>query len=91
MKPTVILYSIFLACIFQCIHAGANSSLKNQNGRKYKNNALAIEKRESPVQMFIDTVKESKRHLAAAAAARSVSIFGMFPVGVFKCCCKMPC
>ena len=34
-----------------------------------------------PLQTFLQTVKDSKNHLAAAAAARSVSIFGMFPVG----------
>lgn len=36
---------------------------------------------EGPFQTFVNTVKASKNHLAAAAAARSVSIFGMFPVG----------
>ena len=34
-----------------------------------------------PIQVFWNTIKESKRHLAAAAVARSVSIYGMFPVG----------
>ena len=47
-----------------------------------RKNALVVEKKENPFEIFINTVKESKRHLAAAAAARSVSIFSMFPVGM---------
>lgn len=35
-------------------------------------------------QTFINTVKESKGHLAAAAVARSISIFAMYPVDTIK-------
>lgn len=37
-----------------------------------------------PLGVFIKTVKEAKRHLIAAAVARSVSIFGMYPVDTIK-------
>lgn len=37
-----------------------------------------------PIRMFVNTVKEARRHLAAAAVARSVSIFAMYPVDTIK-------
>lgn len=37
-----------------------------------------------PIGVFLSTVKEAKRHLIAAAVARSVSIFGMYPVDTIK-------
>ena len=37
-----------------------------------------------PIGVFVKTVKEAKRHLIAAAVARSVSIFGMYPVDTIK-------
>lgn len=37
-----------------------------------------------PIQTFLNVVKESRVHLAAAAVARSVSIFGMYPVDTIK-------
>ena len=58
-------------------------SIRGGGARKNKkNDALVVEKKENPLEVFVNTVKESRRHLAAAAAARSVSIFSMFPVGM---------
>mmetsp|Transcript_8906 Transcript_8906/g.10308 ORF Transcript_8906/g.10308 Transcript_8906/m.10308 type:complete len:364 (+) Transcript_8906:72-1163(+) len=37
-----------------------------------------------PIQMFVETLKESRKYLVAAAVARSVSIFGMYPVDTIK-------
>jgi len=37
-----------------------------------------------PVQLFLQTVKEGRRHLVAAAVARSTSIFTMYPVDTIK-------
>jgi Mitochondrial carrier protein len=37
-----------------------------------------------PLQLFVSTIKEARRHLAAAAVARSVSIFAMYPVDTVK-------
>lgn len=37
-----------------------------------------------PFRTFVSTVKEGRRHLAAAAVARAVSIFAMYPVGEFE-------
>lgn len=39
---------------------------------------------EGPLQVFARTIKDSRRHLAAAAAARSTSIFAMYPVDTIK-------
>lgn len=37
-----------------------------------------------PLQTFVNTIKESKKHLAAAGVARCISIFVMFPVDTVK-------
>jgi hypothetical protein len=37
-----------------------------------------------PLSLFLSTIKEARRHLAAAAVARSVSIFAMYPVDTIK-------
>ena len=37
-----------------------------------------------PFQTFLATIKESRKHLAAAAVARSVSISGIYPVDTIK-------
>jgi hypothetical protein len=39
---------------------------------------------EGPLVLFLNTIKEARRHLAAAAVARSVSIFSMYPVDTIK-------
>lgn len=36
------------------------------------------------IGVFLKTVKEAKRHLISAAVARSISIFGMYPVDTIK-------
>jgi len=37
-----------------------------------------------PIQIFVQTIQQAKRHLAAAAVARSSSIFLMYPVDTIK-------
>lgn len=37
-----------------------------------------------PLQLFVSTIKEARRHLSAAAVARSISIFTMYPVDTIK-------
>ena len=39
---------------------------------------------QSAAQAFVKTVVDSKRHLAAAAVARSLSVFTMYPVDTVK-------
>jgi hypothetical protein len=36
------------------------------------------------LQSFVSTLMDARRHLAAAAVARSVSIFGMYPIDTIK-------
>lgn len=38
----------------------------------------------SPLRLFLKTIQDARRHLAAAAAARSVSIFAMYPIDTIK-------
>jgi hypothetical protein len=42
---------------------------------------------DGPLRVFCNTIREARRHLAAAAAARSASIFLMFPVDTIKVRC----
>lgn len=37
-----------------------------------------------PMEIFVRTVRDARRHLCAAAAARCVSIFGMYPMDTIK-------
>jgi len=39
---------------------------------------------DGPLRIFARTIMDSRRHLAAAAAARSTSIFAMYPVDTIK-------
>lgn len=36
------------------------------------------------LELFLSTIRNARHHLAAAAVARSVSIFGMYPVDTIK-------
>ena len=38
----------------------------------------------TPLQVFVQTILDARRHLTAAAVARSTSIFLMYPADVFK-------
>ena len=46
--------------------------------------AAAVAGPPGPLLLFLNTIKEARRHLAAAAVARSVSIFAMYPVDTIK-------
>mmetsp|Transcript_11734 Transcript_11734/g.15420 ORF Transcript_11734/g.15420 Transcript_11734/m.15420 type:complete len:333 (-) Transcript_11734:185-1183(-) len=39
---------------------------------------------QGPIKLFVDSIKQARRHLAAAAVARSTSIFLMYPVDTMK-------
>jgi hypothetical protein len=71
-----------LACIALKVHASPVHlpSMSVRGGARAKV-ADTMPQPIGPIQVFLNTIKESKRHLAAAAVARSVSIYGMFPVG----------
>ena len=94
MKQTIILSFALFVCSLLSTHVRSipvstlslhhdRDFLFNMRGGGKKVTPVAVRK-DGPLQVFVNTVKESKRHLAAAAAARSVSIFGMFPVGKLK-------
>lgn len=74
-----------LACIALKVHASPVHlpSMSVRGGARAKV-ADTMPQPIGPIQVFLNTIKESKRHLAAAAVARSVSIYGMFPVDTIK-------
>jgi hypothetical protein len=46
--------------------------------------STSIPLKKGPLQMFVQTILDSRRHLIAAAVARSTSIFIMYPADVIK-------
>lgn len=52
-------------------------------GRKHPA-LLHAEEEAGPMEIFLRTVRDARRHLCAAAAARCVSIFGMYPMDTVK-------
>ena len=82
MLPRSKLLLALLACLALKVHATPVHipSISVRGGGRGKV-ADPVPQTIGPFQVFWNTIKESKRHLAAAAVARSVSIYGMFPVG----------
>mmetsp|Transcript_5206 Transcript_5206/g.9138 ORF Transcript_5206/g.9138 Transcript_5206/m.9138 type:complete len:389 (-) Transcript_5206:92-1258(-) len=60
----------------QGVGRGGSSSVVNSNNNKHRLNQV--------VGDLVRTIKESRRHLAAAAVARSISIFAMYPMDTIK-------
>lgn len=72
--------SISLWLVFLCLCLAPLVVAKNVSPTKIKANAAG----DSPVQIFVKTVLDARRHLVAAAVARSTSIFAMYPVDTIK-------
>lgn len=53
-------------------------------GRRSKAAPVVPKTPESPFETFLQTIKESRKHLVAAAVARCTSISVMFPVDTIK-------
>lgn len=86
MKISINIVSILLACA--CLFGAAQSTtlspaLMVRGGRGAAPSSV-LEQSEGPLQLFIKTIQESKKHLIAAGVARSVSIFTMFPMDTIK-------
>ncbi len=59
-------------------------SLVVRGGKKAEVIPVVQQSEEGPLQLFIKTIQESRKHLIAAGVARSISIFAMFPVDTIK-------
>lgn len=55
-----------------------------RGGGKPNHTIDSVGKNSNPVQTFVLTIKDARRHLTAAAVARCVSIFGMYPIDTIK-------
>ena len=44
----------------------------------------SVQQAGGPLTTFVRTIKDARRHLVAAAVARSTSIFAMYPVDTIK-------
>jgi hypothetical protein len=67
-----------------CLCGGAPINMLANNRGRGVNVAAAAAAAAGPIGIFVQTIREAKRHLIAAAVARSVSIFGMYPVDTIK-------
>jgi hypothetical protein len=84
--PPLLLYNITMKpfqLFFLVIYLDscrANAPLRGFAGAK----RAVLEGADGSLQTFVRTLKDARRHLAAAAAARTTSIFAMYPVDTFK-------
>jgi hypothetical protein len=74
-----------LAVLVAAAQASARDSLVAVHGGGRSALASCPSKtKQGPLQLFAGTIMEARRHLAAAAVARSTSIFAMYPVDTVK-------
>lgn len=78
MKQSI--FSLIFLLVARSIFVGARSPHATIVGRGGGLNDSIL----APVRSIVNTVKESKRHLTAAAVARCTSIFIMYPVDTIK-------
>jgi hypothetical protein len=76
-------FLLLAGLLFLASYAVASSANKS-NRQRGPNTAPRSGGTSSPFQTFLSTIRESRKHLAAAAVARSVSIIGMYPVDTIK-------
>lgn len=73
-----------LACI-RASPVSLHRAIAIHGGGRSKSAPVVIAKNpESPFQAFLETIRESRKHLVAAAVARCTSISVMFPVDTIK-------
>ena len=79
-----------LLFLLSALHANGNRGqpiFLNRNagaGLSTPRGGSAVAINRNPLNTFVDTILEARRHLAAAAVARCVSIFGMYPIDTIK-------
>jgi len=77
---------LFVSLLLNTSHATTQissvvmKSLSSLGGSQNDNSPLSL----GPIKTFVKTINESRSHLAAAAVARGLSIFAMFPVDTIK-------
>jgi solute carrier family 25 S-adenosylmethionine transporter 26 len=79
--------SILLACMLGIAQSTTISPALTIRGGRFGKAPIVVVQApltEGPLQVFINTIKDSKKHLIAAGVARCVSIFTMFPVDTIK-------
>ena len=64
--------------------SSSNAALAVRGGKKNSVVENENENETGPFQIFLDTIRESRKHLAAAGVARCISILAMFPVDTIK-------
>lgn len=90
-------YPSWIVLFFLVLGVAATGSVTNFPGRSQQHQlfpllrgggggkaAAATPESQGPIQVFTRTIKDARRHLAAAAVARTTSIFAMYPVDAIK-------
>jgi len=73
-----------LAATSLFVDAAAAAATKRSSANNKKATTTTSGGGEGPFRSFVRSVRDSRRHLVAAAAARTASIFAMFPVDTIK-------
>jgi hypothetical protein len=79
----LLLITLFLAALISPGARGASASARCSAESMKRGGALATTQ-STPLRSFVSSIIDARRHLAAAAVARSVSIFGMYPIDTMK-------
>uniref|UniRef100_A0A7S2SIM3 Mitochondrial carrier protein n=1 Tax=Eucampia antarctica TaxID=49252 RepID=A0A7S2SIM3_9STRA len=84
MKLVFILYSAICVAF---VSGRSNSAIIHRGGARGSGKASTIPSlstTDGPLETFVKTIKDARRHLAAAAVARATSIFTMYPMDTMK-------
>jgi hypothetical protein len=80
METTMLCFTFIV--LFIGFLLGSTNAAAPVAGRTSRVKVVAKEK--NAINVFLATIREARSHLAAAAVARSVSIFAMYPVDTIK-------
>lgn len=84
MRINTIKIAFTWACIVGLVQSTTLSPALTLRGGRRPAPVAGQQSNGGPLKVFIDTVKESKKHLFAAGIARCISIFTMFPCDTIK-------
>lgn len=77
--------TLLLVITFSCFQlAQGAAATRTPAARIFRGGAAPNGEGMGPMDLFVQTIKEARRHLAAAGVARCISIFAMYPVDTIK-------
>ena len=80
----IVLFYFAIFCIAQISGRSSTVNVHRGGARSASISVSGSVEKLGPVDTFVKTIKDARRHLAAAAVARATSIFAMYPVDTIK-------